>query len=252
MPKNNQVSIEDIFQVFRDGASQQGAALLYRHYYKTMYGIAFSVLKRDDDCQDVIHNIVCKFLRLDASKFPDNHGLSWLYTVTKNEALMFLRKEPALESVDEISAIVEEDKNIRDYVDMDSYYAMISGLNDVQKQVVTLKVLGGCTHREIAEMLGKPVGTIQWIYNSSIKKLKILLSVLFAATVFAWAKCISKIVDYVLLRNSSPNVSIEANQIQLEVAIVFYGFLAVLLSIVFWVKRIKQKKMMSNTNKCGV
>ena len=239
MPKNNQVSMEDIFQVFRDGDSQQGAALLYQHYYKTMYGIAFSVLKSDDDCQDVIHNVVCKLLWLDVSKFPNNHGLSWLYTVTKNEALMFLRKEPALESADEISAIVEEDKNIRDYVDMDSYYAMISGLNDVQKQVVTLKVLGGCTHREIAEMLGKPVGTIQWIYNSSIKKLKILLSVLFTSAVLAWAKCMSKSVEYVLLRNSSPDASIEANQIQLEVAIVFYGFLAVLLSIVYWVKRKK-------------
>ena len=28
------------------------------------------------------------------------------------------------------------------------------------------------THREIAEILGKPLGTITWTYNKAIKKLR--------------------------------------------------------------------------------
>ncbi|MBR2442035.1 MAG: hypothetical protein IKB20_03115 [Clostridia bacterium] len=59
---------------------------------------------------------------------------------------------------------------------MDMYYSMIKGLKDEQQQVVTLKVLGGYTHKEISVMLGKPIGTIQWIYNTSVKKLRIVLS----------------------------------------------------------------------------
>lgn len=46
-----------------------------------------------------------------------------------------------------------------------------------------MKVLGGLSHKEISNILQKPIGTIQWTYNTSIKKLRIALSAM-AAFVF--------------------------------------------------------------------
>ncbi len=244
MQKNNQTAIEEIFRICRGGDNRTGVELLYRDYYRTMYGIAFSILKKDDAAEDVIHNVVYKLLRLDSAKFPSRHGLSWLYSVTKNEALMFIRSTPVFEYADEIEAILEEDKNIRDLVDMDSFQRMISGLNDTQKQVVTLKVLGGCTHREIAEMLGKPVGTIQWIYHSAVNKLKVLLSVMLTLTVFAVVKCVSKIVAYIKYDPPMIQGGVETviPRHQLVEDIVFYGVLAVGLWVITVIVCKKSKK----------
>ena len=45
-------------------------------------------------------------------------------------------------------------------------------LSDVELQVVVLHVLNDMTHKEISEILKKPLGTITWTYNNAIKKLR--------------------------------------------------------------------------------
>ena len=45
-------------------------------------------------------------------------------------------------------------------------------LNQEELEIVLLYVVSGYKHREIADMLDKPLGTILWTYNNSIKKLK--------------------------------------------------------------------------------
>lgn len=245
MQKNNQTTIEEIFRICRGGDNRTGVELLYRDYYRTMYGIAFSILKKDDASEDVIHNVMYKLLRLDSSKFPSQNGLSWLYTVTKNEALMFLRSAPLWECIDESIPAIEEDKHIRELVDMDSFQRMISGLNDTQRQVVTLKVLGGCTHREIANMLGKPVGTVQWIYHSAINKLKVILSTLVMLTVFALAKCVSKIIAYIKYEPpmlEGDDMGMGGASPQSVGGIAFYGVLAVVFAAVTVIVYIRTKR----------
>ena len=45
-------------------------------------------------------------------------------------------------------------------------------LNSEELEIVLLYVVSGYKHREIAKILDKPLGTILWSYNNSIKKLK--------------------------------------------------------------------------------
>ena len=49
---------------------------------------------------------------------------------------------------------------------------IINYLEGVEKEVVTLKIIGELKFREIATLLNKPMGTVQWIYNTAIKKLR--------------------------------------------------------------------------------
>ena len=46
------------------------------------------------------------------------------------------------------------------------------------KRVVVMKILGDMTHKEIAQALSIPIGTVQWLYVASIKKLRRSLTVL--------------------------------------------------------------------------
>ena len=182
MTKGKQITVTEIFDLLRSGQQHDGVELLYKHHYNKMYGVAFSIVKKEDVSQDIIHNVIYKLMLLETSKFPSSNELTWLYKVVKNEALMFLRSNSTpLISLDDIQEPISEDVDIHDFIDMDVYYSMVKGLKDEQQQVVTLKVLGGYTHKEIAAMLGKPIGTIQWIYNTSVKKLKVMLSSIMLA-----------------------------------------------------------------------
>lgn len=155
-----------------------GFELLYLHYFRFLFSIAYSVLNSEEDSYDVIQSVMMRLCQLDEKHFPAGHELSWLKTVTKNEALMHLRKEKATVSLEEAAELPILDQKIEDFVDMDTFHALTAPLNEQQKKVVSMKILGGMTHREIARMLSMPAGTVQWIYATSIKKLRRCLTAL--------------------------------------------------------------------------
>lgn len=122
---------------------------------------------------------------------------------------------------------IVENKDIHDFVDMDTYYSMIKGLNDEQRQVVTLKVLGGYTHKEISKMLGKPIGTIQWLYNVSIKKLKITLTSIMVAIVLSGAGFVERLVHYISQKNAVPELPGQTIRVPFDYSIVVFAVLFV-------------------------
>lgn len=235
MSENTSVTVSEIFGLLRNGHQREGVDLLYQNCYNKMYGIAFSIVKREDASQDIVHNVVCRLLSLETKKFPSSNELTWLYTVVKNETFMFLRKQKPNVSLE--GAAVEpivENKDIRDFVDMDAFFSMIKGLNEEQCRVVTLKVLGGYTHKEIAKMLNKPIGTIQWIYNTSVKKLRIALSSIMIAVVLSGIGFIERLVSYVSQTSAVPELPGHTVHIPFDPSIIVFAVLFVVLSTVFW------------------
>lgn len=66
---------------------------LYSNYNKVIYGIAFSILKNKEDSEDVVQIVFSKLYVLDKEKLPKEKEATWLYSVTKNEALSILKKK---------------------------------------------------------------------------------------------------------------------------------------------------------------
>lgn len=155
-----------------------GFELLYQHYFRFLFSIAYSVLNSEEDSYDVIQSVMMRLYQLDEKLFPSDHELSWLKTVVKNEALMHLRREKATVPLEETAEFPVLDQRIEDFVDMDAFYKLTAPLNERQKKVVSMKILGDMTHKEIAQMLSIPIGTVQWIYAASIKKLRRSLTAL--------------------------------------------------------------------------
>ena len=163
---------------------------LFDEYFRTIYGIAFTVSKNEEISHDAVQNVMLKLFTLPDNKFPTQNELSWLYTVTKNETLSLVRHEKRAEDIEDIEIPVAKTE-IDDFVDMQSYYATIKGLTEKQKEIVTLKVLGDMTHNQIAVLLQMRQGTVQWLYKTAIDQLRIkmLASAAFSlvfASVFGW------------------------------------------------------------------
>lgn len=231
--KKTSTSFNRIFELFRDGKTRQAIELLYNEHYNKIYGIAFSIVKDMSISEDIVHNTMIRLMSMKSSNYPLKYESTWLYTVVKNEALMFLRKEKVAVSIDELQLALDE-RHIGDFVDMEAYYSMLEGLNEEQKQIVTLKVLGDYTHKEISKMLHKPIGTVQWIYNIAIKKLKCLLSALFSFTIITGALFIYKVIVYFELLSSYPELPDQSKPyIPFDNFIIVLGFVFVLSLITF-------------------
>ena len=163
--------------------NQAGFELLYARYYRFLFSTAYMVLRQESDAMDAVQNAALRLYTMDESLFPSDHELAWLHTVVKNEALMVQRKKKPEHSVDELPEIPVFEGQMDALEDMESVQSMLSSLDQKRQNVVTLKVLGGLSHKEIAQLLSVPVGTVQWLYNTSIKSLRRTLAALASVAI---------------------------------------------------------------------
>lgn len=203
--------IKDVFSALKRDKNR-GLELLYNNYHTVLLGVAYKYTQSKELSEDAVQDVYLKLLNLDASYFPKKSELSWLYVVTKNEALSYIRKESKYSLIDKTELIKDED--YIKHTEM-SFEDMVDSLNENQKEVVSLKLYSGLTHSEISKLLNKPIGTVQWIYNSSIKRLrKTLLSTLIISAVLL----ISGTSRYAFLyydlhygnNGSNPNIDLRA------------------------------------------
>ena len=149
---------------------------LYSKYNKTVYGIAFSILKNKPDSEDVVQTVFTKIYTLEKDKLPKDKIGSWLYSVTKNETLLLLRKKDNSVNLEDIYSIKDENNEIYKFISQDSYNRLINSLNPKEQEVVSLKLLSNLTFKEIGSLLGESTNTVKWRYYKAIHTLKITLS----------------------------------------------------------------------------
>lgn len=161
--KEKKENIKDVFELF------------YNKYYSLVFKVAFSVLKNSENSEDVAQDVFTKIYKLAPDKFPERNEISWLYTVIKNEAISYLRKQKDTENIDDFFKISEENEEIENIINKDKYNRIINNLNTKQKEIVSLKILSDLSFKEISKLLNIPIGTVQWHYYKAINKLKKLL-----------------------------------------------------------------------------
>ena len=147
-----QINKKELSKLFIEikGNNRVAFERLYSNYHQLVYGIAFSIVKNKQDAEDIAQTVFAKIYTMEKSKLPTKHEASWLYSITKNETINFLKKS-------------RYDKRIR-------------GLSNKEQEIISLKVLANLSFDEIGKMLEIPTGTVKWKYYKSLHTLEILLS----------------------------------------------------------------------------
>ena len=175
MRNQEKVELKNIFNELKKG-NKNVIEELYKKYNKTIYGIAFSILKNKEDSEDIVQTVFQKLYTIDKDKMPKDKEATWLYAVTKNETLLLLRKKNDTYDIEKVYNIANEDNEINKLIDRESYNQLINKLDNKEKEVVSLKIISNLSFTQISELLGEPVGTVKWRYYKSIYALKIMLS----------------------------------------------------------------------------
>lgn len=162
---------------------KSGLREIYEAYVGFIYNVVLSVIKDSTAAEDITSEF---FIRLweKADQFKEGNGhKGYMATIARNMTIDYIRKnsrEDLLPEDEEDREIAEQGINTGDntptpenqVIEELSVKEALERLKPLYKQIVTMKVLGDMTFKEISEALNIPMGTVTWDYRDAIKQLR--------------------------------------------------------------------------------
>ncbi len=165
------------------GGDREALRLLYRRHGRLVYGCALQVVSdaaaAEEVCQDVFLRV---WERSGTYRADRGKVVTWLARIARNRAIDVLRSRRARGIASE--APVDESisaspgsgsdpgerlwQSLRD----EQVREAVASLPPEQRRALTLAFFHGMTHRQIAESLGEPLGTVKTRIRDAMLKLR--------------------------------------------------------------------------------
>ena len=155
---------------------------LYRRHSRRVYALCLRITHDAADAEDLTQEVFIQLLRKIGSFRGDSHFTTWLYRLTVNQALMYLRRvnrrrEQVVDSKELIQVVCRKTKTgishqVADKIALD---AAVSLLPPGCRAIFLLFSVEGYNHEEIATLCGCSVGNSKSQLHKARKKLRRLL-----------------------------------------------------------------------------
>lgn len=146
--------------------------IVYENTKKGVFSMIISIVNNKAATEDLMQDTYMKMIQKIHTYKKGRNFFAWLLQIAKNTAIDYLRNENKVHVLEPNHITFErmksKDYNTQNYEVMD----MIKNLNEVEKQVVLLRIISKIKFKDIAKSLNKPIGTVLWIYQKSINKLR--------------------------------------------------------------------------------
>ena len=134
----------------------------YEQYKTGLYRFALSILKNESMAEDILQEV---FLRLLSGRYAPDLGKeqAYLYRAVRNLCY------------DEMRRAKRRDQELKPQFGMTENYAyieLIAPLEKKEQEIVTLKIVGGLSHREIGKVMGLTEQAAKKRYLRAIEKLR--------------------------------------------------------------------------------
>lgn len=207
------INVKELKNLFAEIKNNNNIAFeeFYSKYDKLVLKITYSILKNKNDAEDVMQLVFEKIYSMNKEKLPTKNEASWLYSVTRNETLNYLKSNKNNINLYDLYEIEDNNNELDKVIEREKYNKLISKLNDDEKEIVSLKIISNCSFEEIGKVLNMPTGTIKWRYYKAVNTLKLLLSnftmfiISFISSIFAIKnekKEASKIQEENIMKNN--------------------------------------------------
>ena len=138
---------------------QQAMRQLYEMHVGRLASVCYRYVPDENDAKDVMQNSFVKiFTALPTFEYRDELSFrAWMTRIVMNEALRFLKlqKRLPMEALSDEStlAVTDEEPDV-ERITADQLHQLVSDLPDGYRTVINLFVFEGCSHKQIAELLG--------------------------------------------------------------------------------------------------
>lgn len=143
----------------------------YEETKKPIFYNILSLTKSHELSEDLLHDTYVKFLKDIKNIDEEKSILGYLMVMSRNLTLDYLKRNKKVSYVDDTS-IFSTGHEYDKYEDSTLLNKIKKILNDKEYEIFILHALNDLTFKEIASLKKKPLGTIIWSYNNSIKKIQ--------------------------------------------------------------------------------
>ncbi len=170
---NHDPALEDLIQ--RTGRGDMKAfGELYELCSRSVFAYALSVLRKPDPAGDVVQDTFLRIWRSAPSYAPQGRPMAWVLRIARNLCLDELRRSAAFSAAEDdaepadASASFDADAVQRAYLQT----LLDDVLTGEEREIVRLRIYGGLSHAEIAQVLGLSSAVVRWKYAYALKKLR--------------------------------------------------------------------------------
>ena len=161
------MSLKEVFLELKSG-DQSHFNWFYENSKKQLFYNILSYTKNYELSEDLLQETYVKFLTNIKNIDDKVNVLGYLMVMSKNITLDYFKKNNRIETLNE-EDISFEDNKIHETMLVSKIKEI---LNDIEFKILILHILGELTFNEIKDIVKKPLGTVLWIYNNSLKKVR--------------------------------------------------------------------------------
>ncbi len=146
---------------------------LYNLTYKPVFSFLLSLTANQEDAKDLLQETFLRVLGSAHLYKEQGNLMAWIMKIGRNLFLMEQRKRREIPVSEE--ELRTEQLNFDAISDRETRILMeqlFRVLTEDEREIVVLHAIAGFRHKEIAEMMDIPLGTILSKYNRAMKKLK--------------------------------------------------------------------------------
>ncbi|WP_194790374.1 sigma-70 family RNA polymerase sigma factor [Pseudomonas sp. UFMG81] len=151
---------------------------LYDHEGARLLGVARRIARDDGMAQDIVHDAIIRIWTRAAS-FDPARGTArgWIYSITRHLALNAIRdtrRESLLDEagIDASSFVHAAPDESELWSGSAKLYRCLDQLQPAPRRSILHAYVDGCSHAEIAGLLGAPLGTVKAWIKRSLKALR--------------------------------------------------------------------------------
>lgn len=148
---------------------------IYEKRRQELFRFLYVLLGEQQAAEDALQETFLKAY-LHRSKYVEmQKEKAWIYQIARHTAYDIIRKrhkEFPIEK-DQMYNVLEKKIQSEDFCEHLLYMEMMKCLNEVEREIVSLKIIAGLTHREIAKILHVTTGSVKKRYERALNRLKV-------------------------------------------------------------------------------
>lgn len=167
------------------GGDEQAFGLFYDRLAPRVFGLVRHLIVDQAQAEEVTQEIFLEIWQ-SASRFEPNKGraITWTLTMAHRRTVDRIRSAQASRNRDTWVGIRDYEADHDDVaetvelrIEHQKVEEAMQALSEVQRQAISLAYYGGCSHSEVAELLGIPIGTVKTRLRDGMIRLRETLGV---------------------------------------------------------------------------
>ncbi|MCE5347205.1 MAG: RNA polymerase sigma-70 factor [Bacteroidales bacterium] len=150
---------------------------LYKNYSKKLYKFAYSILKSQEESENIVQEVFLKLWESRNRIEKDSSVKSYLFSIAYNSTITVIRKKAKdtqfIEYLKSLQEVYEEPDLEYEYKELtEKLHDIVYQLPERQKEVYVLHQEMGLTYKDIAEKLHISVNTVENHMSRALKTIR--------------------------------------------------------------------------------